>query len=131
MIQNTPRTHLLGVVPCIKCFKINFFSKNPKNQVHKFQNHFSENAGFLQSISKYPNLAILQFLVYFFKKCSSNNRLQHTWPSRNSHLPTYGPFSWSTSHIRLYLFLCVQQPSNFHLIYYFPNNLHNSNLHDF
>ncbi len=31
----------------------------------------------------------------------------------------------------LYLFLLIQQPSSFHLIYYFPNNLHNSNFHAF
>ncbi len=31
----------------------------------------------------------------------------------------------------LYLFLCSQQPLSFHLIYYSPNNLHNSNFHNF
>ncbi len=31
----------------------------------------------------------------------------------------------------LYLFLCIQQPSSSYLIYYFPNNLHNLNFHDF
>ncbi len=31
----------------------------------------------------------------------------------------------------LYLFLCIQQPSSFHLLYYFPNNLHNSNFYNF
>ncbi len=31
----------------------------------------------------------------------------------------------------LYLFLCLQQPSSFHLLYYFRNNLHNSNFHNF
>ncbi len=31
----------------------------------------------------------------------------------------------------LFLFLCIQQPSSFHLIYYFLNNLYNLNSHDF
>ncbi len=31
----------------------------------------------------------------------------------------------------LYLFLYIQQPSSFHLIYYFPNYFHNSKFHDF
>ncbi len=41
----------------------------------------------------------MHFLNYFFFKCSPNNHLQHNWLSQNSHLPTYDPFSWSTSHI--------------------------------
>ncbi len=68
MVQNTPRIHLLEIILCIKCFKINFFSKNPKNRVHKFQNRFPQNAVFLQSISKYPNSAIFALfgLLFFF-----------------------------------------------------------------
>ncbi len=31
----------------------------------------------------------------------------------------------------LYLFLCIQQPSSFRLLYHFPNNLHYSNFHNF
>ncbi len=31
----------------------------------------------------------------------------------------------------LYLFLYIQQPSSFHFLYNFPNNLHNSNFHNF
>ncbi len=33
--------------------------------------------------------------------------------------------------VYIFLFLCIQQPSNFNLIYYFPNNLHNWNSQDF
>ncbi len=31
----------------------------------------------------------------------------------------------------LYLFLYIHQPSSFHLGYYTPNNLHNSNFYNF
>ncbi len=78
----------------------------PENQVHKFQNRFSQNAIFLQLNSKYLNFAILaHFGLLFRKKCLSNYRLQHTCVSQNSHSPSYGPFSWCASHIIFLFFL--------------------------
>ncbi len=102
-VQNTLSKHLLRIVLRIKCFEINFFPKFLKIRFINFKIVFFKMQFFY---SQFPNTLtqpFLHFLIYFFLKCWSNNRLQHTSISQNSHLPTHSPFSWNASHLLVFI----------------------------
>ncbi len=67
-VQNTRRTHLLGVVLCIKCFKINFFPKISKIRFLNWKIIFLKMQLFYSQFQKNSNSALFTLFGLLFKK---------------------------------------------------------------
>ncbi len=65
-VQNTPRSHLLGIVLCIKCFKIKFSLKIPKIGFVNFKIVFHKMQFFCSQFQNTLTQPFLHFLVYLF-----------------------------------------------------------------
>ncbi len=76
-VQNTPRTHLLGTVLCLKCFEINFFPKIPKIRCVNFKIIFFKMQFFYSQFQNTLTQQFLHFLVYFFLKTIIYNLLDY------------------------------------------------------
>ncbi len=100
-VQNTTRTHLLGMVPCIKCFKINFFPKIPKIRFINFKLVFLKMQFFY---SQFQNIFLAIFALFgllFFNVLKQSSTTYLTI-SKFTFADLWS-FSWSTSHIYICL----------------------------